>query len=202
MIRFISTTRCLDHDVRIQGKDVFNMFRFRIVLLSLVVIGACGSTASLIAQQRPKRRHFSIILDDKLGPIIDLNPESDTKRRSIVKTYGVKDFLSPESQVGKTRKEDIEALLKLAKFLAGTVARGNWVIYDGNGERLDALEDDFEAGAIIPFIMSSSLIVRHTPEVHEEFGERLEQLRQVVKARDAVGKPVPPQPLKKSKPVK
>lgn len=113
----------------------------------------------------------------------------------IVRAYDVADLVAAmktrviESQPGATvtsrRKVDMEPLIDL---LSASVAPGTWIPSDlraaSDPERRGTTLDGRAMGTITPFFLNISLIVRHTPEVHEQFTDRLRQLRRLRDLRD------------------
>jgi len=109
----------------------------------------------------------------------------------IVRAYDVADLVAAmktrviESQPGATvtsrRKVDMEPLIDL---LTASVAPGTWIPSDpraaSDPERRGTTRDGRAMGTITPFFPNISLIVRHTPEVHEQFTDRLRQLRRLL----------------------
>ncbi len=109
----------------------------------------------------------------------------------IVRAYDVADLVAAmktrviESQPGATvtsrRKVDMDPLIDL---LTASVAPGTWISSDpraaSDPERRGTTRDGRAMGTITPFFLNISLIVRHTPEVHEQFTDRLRQLRRLL----------------------
>jgi len=82
----------------------------------------------------------------------------------------------------------------LIQLITNTIAFGSWRVTDpsgkadgaygmggafGGGGGADAAADVAQPGSITPFMLSISLIIRHTAEVHEEVAELLKQLRRL-----------------------
>lgn len=128
-------------------------------------------------------------------------PLDPPSRDSIVKTYYVGDILIGQSArwtgkvADKRRSVDMTPLIKL---ITSTVARGTWTIRDGNSPSkevfvgpygLTAVAGEAQTasktpGEITPFFLSISLIVRHTPEVHEDLARFLRGLRDLIYSRE------------------
>ena len=84
-------------------------------------------------------------------------------------------------------------LTPLVQLVATSVAPGTWQVHDGAGADVtqayglggafggDAggLDVARPIGAITPFFLSISLIIRHTAEVHEQVADLLRQLRRL-----------------------
>ncbi len=89
---------------------------------------------------------------------------------------------------------DIQPLIAL---ITSTVARGTWAIHDDHGKDITseyrlkgggkAGDPSRPTGEITPFFLSVSLIIRCTPEVHEEVANLLRGLRRLQEARDNPG---------------
>ncbi len=80
----------------------------------------------------------------------------------------------------------------LIQLITNTIAFGTWRVADPSGKAdgaygmggafgggADAAADPAQPGSITPFMLSISLIIRHTAEVHEEVAELLKQLRRL-----------------------
>ncbi len=91
-------------------------------------------------------------------------------------------------------------MMPLVQLITNTIAPGSWRVIDpsikgdgaygmggafggggagGAGGGADAAADPAQPGSITPFMLSISLIIRHTAEVHEEVAELLKQLRRL-----------------------
>ncbi len=81
-------------------------------------------------------------------------------------------------------------MMPLIQLISSTIAPNTWKIADPTGESgaygmggafggADAAADVAQPGSITPFLLSISLIIRHTAEVHEEVAELLRQLRRL-----------------------
>ncbi len=83
-------------------------------------------------------------------------------------------------------------MVPLINLITNTIAPGTWRVTDSTGKSENAYGmggafgggaggDDAAAqpGSITPFMLSISLIIRHTAEVHEEVAELLKQLRRL-----------------------
>ncbi len=125
-----------------------------------------------------------------------------------VKTYYVGDLIMPphtpgaiwravpekDRAVANRRWVDMGPLVNL---ITTTVARGSWSIHNEQGkditseyplrDRAKKVASSKPAGAITPFYLSISLIVRCTPEVHEEVANLLRGLRRLQDARENPG---------------
>ena len=83
-------------------------------------------------------------------------------------------------------------MLPLINLITNTIAPGSWRVTDMAGKSENAYgmggafgggaggdADAAQPGSITPFMLSISLIIRHTAEVHEEVAELLKQLRRL-----------------------
>ena len=83
-------------------------------------------------------------------------------------------------------------MMPLINLITNTIAPGTWRITDPSGKADSAAygmggafggaggeADVAQPGSITPFMLSISLIIRHTAEVHEEVAELLKQLRRL-----------------------
>ena len=128
--------------------------------------------------------------------------------RTIVKTYYVGDLFigkparNAGGDVAHRRWVEISPLVDL---ITSTVARGTWTVHygaelgkdadiDRNGMVAPNRKEDVASGkpgSITPFFLTISLIVRHTPEAHEDVARLLRGLREFVKSRDGYLQPEP-----------
>jgi RNA polymerase sigma factor (sigma-70 family) len=83
---------------------------------------------------------------------------------------------------------------RITELLTSSVAPGTWRVYEpGRGGASGVVKNGHEPiGSVTPFLMSASLIIRHTNEVHNEVAGWLGRLRDVKFDRDAGGTPKPP----------
>ncbi len=115
--------------------------------------------------------------------------------QTYVKTYYVGDLIIPVKRgtipvtVAKMPAEVKVDLTPVIDLITSTVAKGTWTIRDGRGHRMiidgkqvelkDGVATPKTVGAITPFFLSISLIVRHTAEVHDEVADLLRKLRRL-----------------------
>jgi RNA polymerase sigma factor (sigma-70 family) len=122
------------------------------------------------------------------GRRIGARQQEDT----YVRTYYVGDLLRLEPIPGGARRRvDMSPLIDL---ITSTVARGTWRVNDSNGKEVTtsgataargpAGRRSTTVGAITPFYLSVSLIVRHTKEGHEEVANLLRKVRVLLDTRD------------------
>ena len=128
---------------------------------------------------------------------------------SYVKTYYVGDLVGaeaplPQNQPTTSNKDGVMVtnrrwveMRPLVDLITSTVARGTWRIHDGSGKditsehaskgRRKGVVASEPTGAITPFYLSISLIIRCTPDVHEEVADLLRGLRRLQNARENPG---------------
>ena len=82
-------------------------------------------------------------------------------------------------------------MVPLINLITNTIAPGTWRVTDSTGKSENAYgmggafggaggdADPAQPGSITPFLLSISLIIRHTAEVHEDVAELLKQLRRL-----------------------
>ena len=139
------------------------MARLRTMTMALATTGVLAAGATLLGQ-------FA-------APVPGSAPAGAEAKAGALqaKTYPVADLL-----VGSIHDDGDQPkyhMTPLIELLTSSVAPGTWRVSNEDG-RLD--RDEGGTGSIIPFRPSLSLIVRHTPEVHAQFAERLAQLRLVL----------------------
>jgi hypothetical protein len=140
---------------------------------------------------------------------------------TIVKTYYIGDLIIPRSPAGPPGSADwpeggpgakIWADMDLViDLITSTVARGTWTVdriqtgassSDGKHGMLSSTPAPSRTvGAIKPFFLSISLIVRHTAEVHDEVANLLRHLRRLLDSLTPPAgdrKPVPSAPASPS----
>jgi RNA polymerase sigma factor (sigma-70 family) len=154
------------------------------VVAGLSVFSVSGQTgAKPDARPAPKRVQDTLNDDGKAAP------------GTYVKTYYVGDLLGPYSMGkqpsqgdGDTRRQvDMGPLIDLITTKA---ARGTWTIRDTQGKEFKVTGEPVvhgpgaarpeTVGRITPFFLSISLIIRQTPEGHEEVADLLRKLRRLV----------------------
>ena len=153
-------------------------------VVGLSVFSASGQTGDQ-AEPRPesKRPHPVAQESEKPAPL------------TYVKTYYVGDLIIPVRRVpmsGSGGKADMGPLVNMSPVLdliTSTVARGTWTVHVGRDQATiidggpvetgDGVAKPKTVGHITPFFLSISLIVRHTPEVHDEVANLLRKLRRL-----------------------
>ena len=101
---------------------------------------------------------------------------------------------APAGAVPPTWVRQLPDVSPVIDLITSTVARGSWVIHDGGAQPATPADDRGHrsgqdgrtkpVGSITPFYLSVSLIIRHTPEVHDEVADLLRKLRRLVEARE------------------
>ncbi len=84
--------------------------------------------------------------------------------------------------------------MPLIQLITNSIAPGTWRVHDNNGQDVSSayglgggfggdagggIDTNRPPGAITPFFLSISLIIRHTAEVHEQVADLLRQLRRL-----------------------
>ncbi len=85
-------------------------------------------------------------------------------------------------------------LMPIIQLITTSIAPGTWNIQDGyghavppaygmgggfGGDQGGGIDNARQPGAIVPFFLSISLIIKHTAEVHEQVADLLRQLRRL-----------------------
>ena len=84
-------------------------------------------------------------------------------------------------------------LMPIIQLITTSIAPGTWNIQDGYGHEVPpaygmgggfggdqgGIDQQRQPGAIVPFMLSISLIIKHTAEVHEQVADLLRQLRRL-----------------------
>jgi RNA polymerase sigma factor (sigma-70 family) len=141
-------------------------------------------------------------LEDEV--VLITSSEALEAERMVVRTYGVGDLIQPSGRAipasgpgakpggnegpasGVVPKADMSPLIEL---ITSGVAPGAWRVSDPSGADVSSayvkggedpsVDPNRPIGTITPFFLSSSLIVRHTPEVHERVAGFLRSLRRL-----------------------
>jgi hypothetical protein len=157
------------------------------LILGLVTAGVLAAGATLSAQSR-----------SELPSTTTPRPESPTpppehESDSITRVYAVGDLILPVSRSNQLyalkddgtltvtegpvySKPGVASFGPLIDLLKSTVAPGTWTTFEPQGGGESTVPDR----TITPFHLNLSLIVRHSPEVHDQVVERLRQLRRFV----------------------
>jgi hypothetical protein len=103
----------------------------------------------------------------------------------------------------------------ITDFIASTVAPGTWKTGDAimnvdtsktfapiDVRTIDPIlrDDTASWNIMVPFQLSISLIIKGTPEVHDQVGNTLRRLRVLLQARDERTRPSPAEPPKSPQP--
>jgi hypothetical protein len=126
---------------------------------------------------------------------------------TFVKTYYVGDIVMPRrpqptsssrsaAGPGATATQPMVDMRPLIELIVSTVARGSWRAFDNQGREITPQDWDRSrpggptppkpVGAITPFFLNYSLIVRQTKEGHEELAGFLRKLRRLLEPNAAV----------------
>ena len=149
-------------------------------LAALAVVGVFTAGATLWAQQRGPGPGGAGIGGEGLAA-----PAKD--QLTVVRTYSVADLVLVATTAPGKPGNPID-MKPLMEILATTVAPGTWGSNQGDqgwiSEQPVAAGRVPGIGSIVPFHLSVSLIIRHTPEVHIQVEDRIRQLRRLTEARD------------------
>jgi len=165
----------------------FLMVRIQNGLIGLAALSLFATGATLTA---PRQAEESPTSGSATSARVEPRQEPN---ETIVRAYNVADlvrreFTSTEVDLGdgKKRRFNVQRRIHwepLIALLTDSVAPGTWSVHsDGL-----TIETDEAIGSIRTFDKNVSLIIRHTPEVHDEVVERLRQLRRIV---EVISKPV------------
>jgi hypothetical protein len=155
------------------------------------------------------------------------SPKAIPRTESITKTYYVGDILGtePRFMAGSTSvsvpgqppagvRASVD-MKPITDFIASTVAPGTWKTGDAiknvdtsktlapiDVRTIDPiLRDDTSSwNVMVPFQPSIGLIIKGTPEVHDQVGNTLRRLRVLLQARDERTRPSPAEPPKSPQP--
>jgi RNA polymerase sigma factor (sigma-70 family) len=128
-----------------------------------------------------------------------------------VKTYYVGDLIGAETDEQPSRDASRSKMAPLLKLIESTIAPGTWRVFDegGNEIRIEGVsgqiarkgqtDPERRTGTMAPFVadhLSVSLIVQHTPEVHEQVAKLFKCLRdyKFLTVRTPETRLVPPAP--------
>ena len=84
-------------------------------------------------------------------------------------------------------------MMPIIQLITTSIAPGTWKMQDGYGQEVPSayglgggfggdaggIDQQRQPGAIVPFFLSISLIIKHTAEVHEQVADLLRQLRRL-----------------------
>ena len=101
--------------------------------------------------------------------------------------------LTPGSTKPATNVRPVLNYTPLIELIEQTIAPGTWTVLDQSGQPVPSQLNDGrnsppgQASTITPFLLSISLIIKSTPEVHEKTSILLRGLRALLNSRDASG---------------
>jgi RNA polymerase sigma factor (sigma-70 family) len=127
------------------------------------------------------------------------SPKADLQTQFVTQTYYVGDLLGlagPSSKVSvpgqpTTEVRPVVDMKPLTDFISSTVAPGTWRTGDLSAEARTS-----DTNVMVPFMLSISLIIGCSPDVHEQVGNTLRLLRVLLDARDERTLPSPGEPPK------
>ncbi len=104
--------------------------------------------------------------------------------RMVVMAYPVADLIVPPDKMrnGKPVEGTTLDFAPLIELIQATVSPESWTLRGESSARLDR---DSPVGSITPFFLNVSLIVRQTPEGHEQLAEFLNKLRHLPRLQDS-----------------
>jgi hypothetical protein len=151
------------------------------------------------------------------------SPKAIPRTQSVTQTYYVGDILGTEPRLvaGSTSVRDparplagvraVVDMKPLTDLIASTIAPGTWKTGDAimnvdtsktfaprDWRTIDPILHDETSSwnVMVPFQLSISLIIKGTPEVHDQVGNTLRRLRVLLQARDERTHPSPAEPPK------
>ena len=104
--------------------------------------------------------------------------------------YPQQAFNGVGNATGERPKVDMTPIIQL---ITTSIAPGTWKVQDGYGQDASSayglgggfggdaggIDQQRQPGAIVPFFLSISLIIKHTAEVHDQVADLLRQLRRL-----------------------
>jgi RNA polymerase sigma factor (sigma-70 family) len=197
---------------------VMQIKKLTILATALLSLGALVSVAGFTAFSAAGQLGDKAVVqsESKTGRASDAASVPPAKPKAFSKTYYVGDIVGVEPtlrQNASTNRDqakiDMDPLIKL---ISSTVAPGTWEIQDRSGReiKLPLGQDESEkglgqgggipqqdgrtgqtrpTGAIVPFFLSLSLIMKCTPEAHDQVANLLRQLRELLEAREGRSAP-------------
>jgi RNA polymerase sigma factor (sigma-70 family) len=195
--------------------------------LSLVIANRAAAVNGSPFQEQVRRNDEP--LARRVGPDDTAigSPKAIPRTESITKTYYVGDILGtePRFMAGSTSvsvpgqppagvRASVD-MKPITDFIASTVAPGTWKTGDAiknvdtsktlapiDVRTIDPiLRDDTSSwNVMVPFQPSIGLIIKGTPEVHDQVGNTLRRLRVLLQARDERTRPSPAEPPKSPQP--
>ena len=170
------------------------------LLLLIVGIGVSTARVGVIAQQskgtssgRPRQeirfpRNFPGATAEDAGDS-PADQHDGAKTTTVSRPYYVGDLVLLNGTVPTESNEPPQVdMSPLIELIAASVAPGTWKGYDKRGKPKFVVflqgnqgDDEQATGSMTPFYLSISLIIRHTEEVHDQIGDRLRQLRRLLR---------------------
>jgi type II secretory pathway component GspD/PulD (secretin)/tetratricopeptide (TPR) repeat protein len=127
--------------------------------------------------------------------IVSAQPQTDPlTTQSIAGLSPTSNMNSPITVLQNQKQVTVQDMMPLMQLISNTIAPGTWRMMDTNSSDGDGAygmggafggggaggdAEPAQPGSITPFLLSISLIIRHTAEVHEEVAELLKQLRRL-----------------------
>ena len=143
------------------------------VMISATGLAEVGATVDIPVTARANGTRLSTLLDQILAPLkLDYAVKDDVLKIAtprelglefVTRSYPVADLLMPP--VGKGDAIDISAFGKLIRTIESTVVPDSW-------------EEASGPGSIVPYRTTTSLVIRHSPEVHDQVAGFLAKLRE------------------------
>jgi RNA polymerase sigma factor (sigma-70 family) len=124
------------------------------------------------------------------------------------KVYYIGDLImpppKPQAAPGIDRDRSNIDMTPVIELITSSIAPGTWKVIDSSGNTLGVEVKNVNrpeaVGTITPFFLSISLIVRHTPEVHDQVANLLRRLRRIAEAQQPASRgeeqvPLPQSPV-------
>jgi RNA polymerase sigma factor (sigma-70 family) len=180
---------------------VMQIKKLAILATALLSLGALVSVIGVTALSAAGQSGDKAVVQSETKPeSASEKPTPEPEPAAFAKTYYVGDIIRVQlGQEASTKRERPElAMNPLIKLITSTVAPGTWRIQNSKewqgqfalGHKRRLLDQDDNTGqtrprnAIVPFFLSLSVIVRCTPEVHDQVANLLRGLRELVDARE------------------
>ncbi len=161
---------------------MMNLKKALVVLSLALPVGGVVAVGVAQAYQQAAGERDKIVVE---GKTYVAEPEGP---KTFPMTYYVGDLLGvPKDDLGQPLGD--KPFDPIMRLIMTTVAPGTWRALDADGRGVDqndglktgtARAGAPPTGSITPFFLSVSLIIRHTPEAHEQIAELLRNLRAVV----------------------
>jgi len=153
--------------------------KLKAIAAAVLAVGAVAGSAGVFAYQPPTSNSE----EPEPGARKEITePKSDGAKpvQTVVKTYYVGDLLPPKPREGPASVPvDMWPIIEL---ITSAVAPGTWKARDPAGQDVPAADGrPGVVGSITPFYLSTSLIIRHTAEIHDQVQNQLRLLRRFQK---------------------